>query len=470
MNQNILLDADSYKYSQFLQLPPGTTQLYSYIESRGGALGKTLMFAPQYYTKEYLSKPFNRHDINEAEEIIVPHGEPFNREGFEYILNKHGGYFPLHIRAVKEGTVVPTKNVLMDIINTDEKCAWCTDWIETQALRAIWYGTTVASREYQILKLIYKYLVMTADPAALDWIGVKHNDFGLRGASSKETAMIGGMAHLTCFTGTDNVPALVGARDYYGAVKVAGYSIPASQHSTMTSWGLRPGEVKAMRNMVKTFGKPGSILACVSDSYDLWNAIENYWCGELLQQVKDSGAVVVVRPDSGDPIETPVKAIKLMMEKVGFTTNSKGYKMLPPYFRVIQGDGIDLPVINSILIRLAAEKISTDNIAFGMGGAMLQKVDRDTQKFAMKASSITVDGELRDVFKDPITDPGKTSKKGRLDLLSTPDGYKTVVLPHGWEDRSFSVMETIYYNGEIRRDQKLEDIRKMVMNQVVAGV
>jgi nicotinamide phosphoribosyltransferase len=469
MNQNNLAFADSYKFCQYKIIPPNTQYLYSYIESRGGDLAKTLFFGANYIVKEYLTTPFSKYDIDEIEDLILEHGEPFNREGFDYIWNKYGGFWPVKIRAVKEGTVVPTRNLLMDIINTDIKAPWCTQFLESM-LMEVWYPITVASREYEIKKLIYKYLVLTAEPAALDYIGVKHVDFGLRGASSRETAVIGGMAHLTCFTGTDNVPSLLGARKYYGAKKVAGYSIPASEHSNMTSWGDRPGELLSMRNILKQFAKPGAFVACVSDSYDLWNAIENYWGGELLEEVKKSGATVVVRPDSGDPVETPLRAVQLLMKKVGYTINSKGYAMLPPYFRVIQGDGIDLPVIKRILEAFEKAKISTDNIAFGMGGAMLQKVDRDTQKFAMKCSAIYDGDKWIDVFKDPITDPGKRSKKGRLDLICPNGQWETVPQFRPWGDKDQTYMETIFENGVLKRDQTLESIRGLVDEQVKAGV
>ena len=294
--KNLILNTDSYKTSMFKQYPVGTTGVYSYIESRGGRYNTTVMFGLQAFIKEYLLEPITQADIDISDEILTAHGEPFNREGWEYILSAHGGFLPVIIKAVPEGTVVPVKNVLATIENTDPKCFWLTTWLETALLRAVWYGTTVASQSYKIKTVILDYLERTGDPTLIDF---KLHDFGARGVSSMESAGIGGAAHLVNFMGTDTITGILYAREFYRA-GIAGFSIPAMEHSTVTSWG-RANEVEAYRNMVSQYAKPGSILACVSDSYDIFNATEKLWGEELRQQVIDSGATVVIRPDSGDP-------------------------------------------------------------------------------------------------------------------------------------------------------------------------
>lgn len=468
MHINPLLNVDSYKFSHYKQYPPGTEYVYSYIESRGGQYTETCFFGLNAFIQEYILKPFTQADINEAQEIAESHGEPFNKEGFDYILKTYQGRWPVTIRAVPEGSVIEGKNVLLDIINTDPKCFWVTSFLETALLRAVWYGTTVATREFKIRETIQKYLRETADDTAMAGIGFKHNDFGSRGASSYETSMLGGMAHLAIFMGTDNIPAIKGARDYYGE-KMAGYSIPAAEHSTMTSWGGEAGEQAAMSNMITQFGKPGALIACVSDSYNIHRAVKDYWCGSLLEQLKASGATVVIRPDSGDPVETPVKVIEDIMKYDHFTLNSKGFKMLPKYFRVIQGDGVDLKPITQICYNLKDRGISTDNIAFGMGGAMLQKMDRDTQKFAMKCSAICVNGVWRDVFKAPIGDVTKVSKKGRLDLIRDGKNFKTVKQGYQgpWTDKGIPYLFTVYENlGQGYIPVKLSDVRQRVEHEL----
>ena len=243
---NIILNSDSYKYSQFNQYPANTTGIYSYIESRGGKYDETVFFGLQAFIKEYLTAPITQDMIDEAELIITAHGEPFNRAGWEYILNEHNGYLPVRIRAVPEGTIVPVKNVLATIENTDPACYWLTSFLETALLRAIWYPTTVATNSREIKKLILDALEKTGDPTTIDF---KLHDFGARGVSSLESAGIGGAAHLVNFMGTDTVEALLFARRYYNA-DMAGFSIPAMEHSTVTSWG-RENEVASYRNMIK---------------------------------------------------------------------------------------------------------------------------------------------------------------------------------------------------------------------------
>ena len=185
---NIILNADSYKYSQFNQYPDGTEYVYSYIESRGGKFDTTVFFGLQAFIKEYLTTPITIEMIDEAQAIIEAHGEPFNREGWIYILMEHDGRLPVQINAVPEGTVVPTKNILASIINTDPKCYWLTSFLETALLRAIWYPTTVATNSREIKKVILDALERTGTP---DDIGFKLHDFGARGVSSLESAGIG---------------------------------------------------------------------------------------------------------------------------------------------------------------------------------------------------------------------------------------------------------------------------------------
>ena len=444
-----ILNTDSYKISMWRQMPPGTTGVYSYIESRGGRYDRTVFFGLQAFIKEYLLQPITQADIEIAEEILTAHGEPFNRQGWQYILDKHGGFLPVVIRAVPEGTVVPVKNVLATIENTDPECFWLTTWLETALLRAIWYPTTVATQSWTIRQLILNYLEKTGDSALIDF---KLHDFGARGVSSLESAGIGGAAHLVNFMGTDTISGVLYAREFYGA-GVAGFSIPAAEHSTITSWG-RDGEVKAYENMVKQFGRPGSIFAVVSDSYDIFNAASKLWGEELRQKVIDSGATLVIRPDSGDPVDVNKKLIQILDSKFGSTMNSKGYKVLN-YVRIIQGDGINYQSIDDILTALTELGYSADNIAFGMGGALLQQVDRDTQKFAMKASAVKINGEWRPIYKDPITDKGKVSKAGRVTLYKNFNGqYHSAV-----EDWPEDCLETVFKNGQLITEYTFDQIR-----------
>lgn len=456
MKTNIILDTDSYKASHWLQYPPNTVSMFSYLESRGGDYDETVFFGLQYILKEYLTQRVTREDVEEAARFFKDHGEPFNYEGWMRVVNVHGGKLPLRIRAVPEGTVVKTHNALMTVESTDAQCFWLVSWFETQLMR-LWYPITVATLSREVKKCIKKYLDETADNPDAE-IPFKLHDFGSRGVSSAESAGLGGAAHLVNFMGSDTVNGVVLANRYYHG-GMSGFSIPAAEHSSITSWG-KENEVEAYRNMLKQFAKPGSLVACVSDSYDIFNAAKNLWGDTLKEEVIKSGATVIIRPDSGDPITVVLDLLKILDERFGSTLNTKGFKVLNNV-RVIQGDGCSPLTINSMLSHLTAAGFSASNVAFGMGGALLQKVNRDTQKFAFKCSSITVveDGLIhqRDVFKDPVTDKVKASKAGRLDYLK--DG--TTVKLHSMEQTHWnSAMQTVFENGELLVEDFLSNIRE----------
>ncbi|GAA5524557.1 hypothetical protein Maes01_01114 [Microbulbifer aestuariivivens] len=461
---NLILNVDSYKASHFLQYPPGTQYISSYIECRGGDFSEAVFFGLQAFVKEYLLQPIHAGDIDEAETIFKSHGLPFHRAGWEHILHHHGGLLPLEISAIPEGTPVPLHNVMLQVVNTDPACFWLTSYIETALVRAIWYPVTVATQSREIKKVIAGYLDATA--GSRTGLEFMLHDFGARGASSLESAMLGGMAHLVNFHGTDTVSALVAARRFYGADMPA-FSIPAAEHSTMTAWG-RDREEDAYANMLRRFAGPGHTLAVVSDSYDLWHAIENIWGGSLRQQVIDSGGTLVVRPDSGDPVAIVSESLERLMRIFGARRNAHGYRILPDFIRLIQGDGVSRSSIPEILQALKERRISAENITFGMGGELLQKVDRDTLSFAMKASAICIDGHWHDVWKDPVTGPEKKSKRGRLALVADPAaGMRTVRLESlGSSSQGLSshamghnLLRPVYRNGQLLLDTSFDEVR-----------
>jgi nicotinamide phosphoribosyltransferase len=459
MKNNIILLTDSYKYSHLHQYPPGTEYASSYIEARGGE-SESVFFGAQALIKQYLEGPVvTRAMVNEAQDLISAHGEPFYREPWDIIVDEFGGRLPIEIEAVAEGTVMPTSNVQMQITNTDPRFFWLPSFLETVILRAIWYPSTVATKSRKLKKVIAAALHKTSDVPVMDQLMFKLHDFGARGASSSETAMLGGMGHLVNFMGTDTVEALVGARRFYGET-VAGYSIPASEHSTITAWG-RENESAAYANMIELFSGEGKLYACVSDSYDIYNAVRNIWGDELKQRVIEGGGTLVVRPDSGDPLTVPVEVVEILMEQFGYTVNSKGFRVLPPYIRVIQGDGIDEDSLPVIIDNMIARGLSIDNIAFGMGGGLLQAWNRDTLRYAMKASAIKASGEnWRDIYKDPVHG-GKTSKRGRLGLVEECGlgscGIRT--LPLGLAEKKGNLLRPIFRNGELLIEDTFTSIR-----------
>lgn len=452
---SIILNTDSYKVSHWLQFPKDTEYTSYYIESRGGEFEKTLYFGLQMFVKEYLLKPITQKDIDEGDKFWTTHGEPFNREGWEYILNVHNGYLPLEIKALEEGTVIPVKNVLVQVTNTDSKCYWLPGYIEKALLRAIWYPTTVATYSYYCKKIISEFLELTG--CSKEGLEFKLHDFGGRGVSSYESAGIGGLAHLLNFKGTDTSEALIWGRKYYNC-DMAGYSIPAAEHSTITSWG-KEFETEAYRNMLTKF-KDSPIFAVVTDSYDHFNTIRHLFGNVLYKEVINHKGVIVFRPDSGIPEEIVPQTIKALMDKFGYKHTKRGHLILPSNIRVIQGDKVSIETIHSILYAMHRENLAADNVSFGMGGNLLQKTNRDIQKFAMKMSAIRIGEEWRDVFKDPITDPGKKSKKGRLVVIKKEDNYKTIKLKD--LNNRENCLKTVYKNGNLLIDESLDLIRDRI--------
>ncbi|KZX76136.1 nicotinate phosphoribosyltransferase [Oleiphilus sp. HI0009] len=453
-NRNIILNVDSYKASHYLQYPPNTTEVSSYIEARGGQFKQAVFFGLQMFIKEYLANPITNEDIDEAKVIIEAHGLPFNEAGWRYIVNKYDGYLPVEIEALPEGYVAPVKNAMVQVINTDPNCAWLTSYVETALLRAVWYPTTVATVSWNCRQVIKRFMEETAD--SVEGLDFKLHDFGARGATTEEAAAIGGAANLVNFMGTDTISGILAARKYYGA-EIAGFSIPAAEHSTITSWG-KDNEKEAYANMLDQFSGPDKLVAVVSDSYDLWNAIDNIWGEELKDKVQRTGGTLIVRPDSGDPINIVTETIERLMNNFGYEVNDKGYRVLPSYIRVIQGDGVSLQTIEAILDAMKLRKQSAENIAFGMGGELLQKVNRDTMKFAMKASAAKVDGLWRDVFKDPITDSGKRSKKGRLAVIKDDKGQVQTIRAQELGDKE-NLLQPVYRNGKLLKDYSFEEVR-----------
>lgn len=453
---NIILLTDSYKSSHYLQYPPGIEQVYSYVESRKGEHPQLLFFGLQAFIKRYLLTPITQENIDEAEALLIPHGLPFNRESWEHILKVHSGFLPLRIKALKEGSLSSTSNAVVTIENTDSQCFWLTSYIETLLLSSIWYPSTVATRSYYLRQLLNQYHDLTSD-ADLSEVDFKLHDFGVRGCSSMETAGIGGLAHLVNFRGSDSLPAIQTGRDYYNE-PMAALSIPAAEHATITSWG-RTGEVDAYRNMIQTFKKPGKMVAVVSDSYDIYKAVDEIYGQILKGDIINSGGTIVIRPDSGDPTIVPIQVCQKLMAKFGYTKNSKGYKVLPDYLRVIQGDGITRKSLAALLENMAMAKLSLDNFTFGMGGGLTQMVNRDTQGFAMKCSAVKIEGQWRDVFKDPITDPGKKSKKGRLAVVNTNKGIRTI-RESALADQT-DLLEIVYEDGKLLREQTFAGIREL---------
>lgn len=456
LNYNPILDTDSYKLSHFSMYPEGTEAMSSYIEPRGPKNESVIFFGLQRFLKRYLSKPITAENIDEAEVFAKAHGEPFNREGWEHILTTYDGYIPIRIKAVKEGTRVRTSNVLVVVECDDPKVFWLASYFETAILRGVWYPTTIATNSYKARQIIKQALLDTG--GSLDGLPFMLHDFGGRGVTCEEQAQIGGMAHLTSFMGSDTISGVRAANLYYNE-PMAAFSVPAAEHTVCTAEG-QEGEINVFKRILKSY-KGWPIISVVSDSYDIYNAI-HLWAS-LKEEIKESGARLVVRPDSGNPTEVVSKVVRLLEQHFGSTMNSKGFKVLNNV-RVLQGDGVDNEAIRGILLELKFQGFSAENMVFGSGGALLQKVNRDTFKFAQKSSALKVNGVWRDVYKDPVTDPGKASKKGRISLYRSKLNGEMMTLPveavtnDEWEE----LLEPVWDTGVLLREHTLSEIRQRV--------
>jgi nicotinamide phosphoribosyltransferase len=459
-------DTDSYKLSHFILYGDTLEYMESYLEARGGEYDECTLVGLQVIIHRYLSKQLTLADIDELENDALAHGEPFNRTGWLTILYEYNGYVPVTIRAIPEGLIVPVKNAVAVVRSPrDYRVAWIVNWLETQLSR-VWYPSTVAIASREIKKVWKHYLDMSADNTEAE-IGFKHHDFGSRGVTCREQAEMGGMAHLLSFLGSDTIAGIKCANHYYD-IPMAGFSIPATEHSTMTIFGEENEEDTVVRWVTKTLVErqlPPNVpklAACVGDSWDIFRFAQMVCKPRIRELVKSSGGTLVVRPDSGPPVDTLLRLFRTFVKELPggeVTTNSKGYLMLPSWLRIIWGDGINRRSMQLILKAITDEGWSASNVAFGSGGGLLMDFNRDTQKWAFKCSYAIVDGTPVNVSKNPITDPGKRSKEGRLDLIKDDSGYHTVVIPDDLDHCSKSVMVTYYDGGTICYNNTFEKMR-----------
>jgi nicotinamide phosphoribosyltransferase len=439
---NLIINTDNYKHCHYPLYPPGTEYVSSYIESRGGEFPVTMFVGLQAFLREYLMRPITLEDIDEAEFVVREQGMHFNRDNWLGILNDHGGFLPVEIEAVPEGLVLPSRNVLLQVINTDPKYFWATSFFETALLRAVWYPTTIGTVSWLCKQVIREALARTSDHPEL--LRFMLHDYGARGVSSQQSAALGGLAHLVNFNQSDTVPGILAAKRYYNAGKVSN-SGPNSEHAGFCAWG-REHEVDAIRNMLETFAPEGCALV-LTDTYDHENCVKNILGGELKDMVRNFPGLVGARPDSGDPVQVTADTTEWLMDAFGYEVNSKGFKVLPPFIRVVQGDGITFASLREIYMELERRGLAADNAVFGMGGGLLQHWNRDTNNFGQKASAVCVNGEWRDIAKTPTGAAFKVSKKGRLALKRENGDYVTV--PKGSIPESENVLQPVFRNGKL---------------------
>ena len=480
---NPLTGTDSYKQTHFLQEDETITGINSYYESRKGAkYPETVFFGLQYIMAKHLAgQQITKHWIDRTIRINNGHfgtDDYTNREMFEYILHKHGGRYPVKIRAVAEGTPVPVNNALFTIEATDSNCISLPQLLETPLMRT-WYPSAVATKSRHIKKVIWKYLEMSCmEPEKA--IMFMLQDFGARGTTDDTASGLGGAAHLINFFGTDTMRGMDLLHDYYFGGDVSGYSVFATEHSTMTKNGEK-GERELIEKILKgkitykgrEINLKKSIVSIVSDSYNYKRCVEQYYCQDFKHLILEREAPTVIRPDSLTDTEKTPEAVVLwtldtLWKYFGGTTNKKGCRIIANgIVKVLWGDGIDDDGIEAICKTVVENGYSLENIAcFGMGGGLLQKVNRDTQRTAIKCSAAArgdfhQDNSWFDVKKNPL-DQSKASKGGRLELIKhlNDDSWATIKREEYNPALHKMMFHDVFEDGYILKAWELSDLRE----------
>ena len=445
-SENLLLLTDSYKLSHWQQYPMYTKGCYHYFESRTGAkFPSTCFFGLQYLLKKYLTgQVVTQEKIDEAQKISDFHinKNVFNKYSWKNILTYSNGYLPISIKAVPEGTCVNTSNVLFTVESTCRYAYWLPGYIGS-LLTQCWYPSTVATISKEMKNIISHYLPLIDTSSRM-------HDFGFRGSTSVESAALGGAAHLINFIGTDNIPAINLIRKYYYD-DMAGCSIAAAEHDSILSWG-REGEFNAIRNLLLTFSREP--LSIVADTYNLDGFFEHL--KKLWDFIKLRTHNLVIRPDSGLLPHSLIYVLETLGRIFGYTYDIMGFKLLAHPFKVLQGDGISLDNLKSILQAVYSHGWSIENLYFGCGSGLLQSCNRDTQRFAYKLSNWQGENDTeRDVYKCPATDMSKSSKAGKLKLVKEGKNYRTVKQSEPGED----CLVEVFRDGKILKEYTLGQIR-----------
>ncbi|WP_417444276.1 nicotinate phosphoribosyltransferase [Joostella sp.] len=486
---NTLLYTDGYKIDHRRQYPEKTTLVYSNWtprKSRIEGVEDVVFFGLQYFIKRYIIEDFKNNFFTQPKDEVCKRysrrinnylGE--NSVGIDHIKALHDlGYIPMVFKALPEGVSVPIRVPMFTMYNTLPEFFWLTNYFETLLSTTVWLPCNSATIAKQYRIILDKYAAETSStPELVDWQG---HDFSMRGMAGLEAALMSSAGHLLSFTGTDTIPTIDFLETYYNAdsdKELVGGSVAATEHSVMCM-GTNTGEQDTFERLI-TETYPKGIVSIVSDTWDLWKVLTEY-LPNLKEQVLSRDGKVVIRPDSGDPVkiicgnpegktsEEKKGVIELLWDIFGGKTNDKGYKELDSHIGAIYGDSITLERANEICKQLKAKGFASTNVVLGIGSFTYQYNTRDTFGFAMKATYGEVDGEGREIYKDPITDDGtKKSAKGLL-KITLEDGIYKLNDQVSWEEEKKGELREVFRDGTLLIDEKLSDIRTRVKNSIAA--
>ena len=478
---NPLLLTDGYKVDHRRQYPEGTTLVYSNWtprKSRIEGVNEVVFFGLQYFIKKYIIEDFEKHFFGQPKDkILKEYARRINNYlgpnevGVEHIAALHDlGYIPMIFKALPEGAVVPIRVPMFTMYNTKPEFFWLTNYFETLLSAVVWMPCTSATIARQYRKILDSYAAETSSTP--DFVNWQAHDFSMRGMAGIEASLISGMGHLLSFTGTDTIPAIDVLERYYHAdsdAELIGGSVAATEHSVMCM-GTTEGEFDTFKRLICDL-YPKGIVSIVSDTWDLWKVLTDY-LPRLKNEISSREGRVVIRPDSGDPVDiicgnangkTEVErkgVIELLWDVFGGSVNAKGYKELIPQIAAIYGDSITLQRAEEICERLKLKGFASTNVILGIGSYTYQYNTRDTFGFAMKATYGEVNGEGRAIFKDPITDDGtKKSAKGLMKITHENGAYK-LTDNVGWEDEKQGELVEIFRDGKLVVDWTLNEIRE----------
>jgi nicotinamide phosphoribosyltransferase len=460
---NPIVRADGYKYTHWLFNNPKLRAVFSYLEARYGKYAVNIPFGFQYKLLEYFTTRITAEMVEYKAAFDREYfgtDKFFNRRGFEYIVEKHDGRWPVEIRIVPEGTPVPQGNIVASIRSTDERAAWAAQYIETQFMQP-WASTQIATVDHYNAKLWLEHLRKTGTPEMMPW---KLHDFGYRGVSCEEEAAIASAAHLVHFLGTDTTAGVELIKYYYGGKRFGG-SVPAAEHANALSWG-KDNEVAFLENAIDVFGPDESIPAfsVIADTWDVYHFARKYMGETLKPKIVNNKALLVMRPDSGDPPVVCRRLAEDLERSFGARVNDKGYKVLN-HVGIIYGDKINLEMTRSILNALGERRYSADILVTGSGSGLLREHRRDDSGWALKPSAMQFEGsdEWVAVQKTPVDDNRKRSKAGVLALRlvdGLPSTVQEDVPPHD------DLLQTVYVDGDVVAEDDFETIR----GRALAGV
>ncbi len=479
---NAILLTDGYKTGHHQQYPKGTEQVYSNWTPRSNKYApegcdKILSFGQQYVVK-WLHDYFNTHFFSKPKaqvceeiktELSLYLGADYDVTHFEALHDLQ--YLPIKIKSLPEGVEVPVRTPMLTVVNTHPDFYWVTNFLETILSTMLWQPMTSATIALRY-KRIFKDWAQKTDPDNIGFIDFQGHDFSMRGMGGLQSALSSGMGHAAVFMGSDTLPVISGLRHYYQAEGFVVGSVNATEHSVMCA-GTKDDEIGTFRELLNTY--PTGILSVVSDTWDLWKVLTDY-LPQLKQEILARDGKLVIRPDSGDPVDiicgtananggsTPQEkgVVELLWDLFGGKVNAQGYKVLDQHIGAIYGDSITTERAAQICQRLADKGFATTNVVLGIGSFTYQFNTRDTFGFAMKATSVVVNRERREIFKDPVTDDGvKKSAKG-LVKVELVDGEYTLIDQVSETEEMEGELKVIYQNGNFENEITLNTIRTII--------